>query len=68
MARLLRTIPLTVFLERFADPVWREVEAAWQGGRISSRECMARQMTLLRVTPEVLDNSASRERSMYSAR
>ena len=47
--------PTDRLLERFADPVWREVEAAWQGGRISSRECMARQTALLRVTSEILD-------------
>jgi 2,3-diketo-5-methylthio-1-phosphopentane phosphatase len=47
--------PTDHLLERFADPVWRDVEAAWQGGRISSRECMARQTAMQRVTPEVLD-------------
>ena len=47
--------PTDRLLERFADPAWREVEAAWQGGDISSRECMARQVSLLRVTPEALD-------------
>jgi 2,3-diketo-5-methylthio-1-phosphopentane phosphatase len=47
--------PTDRLLERFADPAWREVEAAWQGGQISSRECMARQVALLRATPEELD-------------
>lgn len=47
--------PTDRLLERFADPGWREVEAAWQGGQVSSRECMERQVALLRVTPEALD-------------
>jgi 2-hydroxy-3-keto-5-methylthiopentenyl-1-phosphate phosphatase len=47
--------PTDRLLERFADPAWREVEAAWQAGKITSRECMERQVALLRVTPEVLD-------------
>jgi 2-hydroxy-3-keto-5-methylthiopentenyl-1-phosphate phosphatase len=47
--------PTDRLFERFADPAWREVEAAWQGGEISSRECMARQVALLRATPEALD-------------
>ena len=49
--------PTDRLLERFADPAWRQLEAAWQGGRISSRECMARQVALLRVTPEALDDA-----------
>ena len=47
--------PTDRLLERFAQPEWREVEAAWQCGDISSRECMARQVALLRATPGVLD-------------
>ncbi len=47
--------PTDRLLERFADPEWREVEAAWQGGEISSSECMARQVAMLRVTPAALD-------------
>ena len=47
--------PTDRLLERFADPEWREVEAAWQAGEISSRECMARQVALLRASPEALD-------------
>ena len=41
-------------LERFANPLWRVVEEAWQGGRITSRECMRRQVKMLRVSPEAL--------------
>jgi 2,3-diketo-5-methylthio-1-phosphopentane phosphatase len=44
-----------VILERFADPEWRSVEAAWVAGKIGSRECLARQIDLVRARPEVLD-------------
>ena len=47
--------PTDRLFERFADPLWRVVEAAWQGGEISSRECMERQVELLRASPEALD-------------
>lgn len=41
-------------LDRFALPEWHAVEAAWERGEIGSRECMARQVSLLRVTPHAL--------------
>jgi len=41
-----------LLLERFADPAWEDVEAEWQAGRITSRACLARQVDLLRATPE----------------
>jgi 2,3-diketo-5-methylthio-1-phosphopentane phosphatase len=47
--------PTDRLLERFADPAWRDIEAAWQAGRISSRECMGSQAALLRATPRELD-------------
>jgi 2-hydroxy-3-keto-5-methylthiopentenyl-1-phosphate phosphatase len=47
--------PTDQLLARFADPLWLEIEAAWQNGELSSRECMWRQSRLLRVTPEALD-------------
>jgi 2-hydroxy-3-keto-5-methylthiopentenyl-1-phosphate phosphatase len=47
--------PTDCLLERFADPAWRVVETAWQTGQISSRECMRRQVEMLRVSPEDLD-------------
>ncbi len=34
-------------LERFADPSWEQVEAQWLAGSIGSRECMARQVSLI---------------------
>jgi 2-hydroxy-3-keto-5-methylthiopentenyl-1-phosphate phosphatase len=50
-----RDDPTDQLFERFADPFWRIIEEAWQDGRISSRECMRRQVELLRVLPEALD-------------
>lgn len=47
--------PTDRLLERFADPSWLEIEAEWQAGRISSRECMQRHAELLRATPDQLD-------------
>ena len=44
-----------VVLERFADPSWQKVEAEWLAGHIGSRECMKRQVELIRATPEQLD-------------
>lgn len=41
--------------ERFATPDWQEVEVEWQAGRIGSRECLARQASLMRATPAELD-------------
>lgn len=42
-------------LTRYADPSWLEIEADWKAGRIGSRDCMARQVELIRATPEELD-------------
>jgi len=42
-------------LERFADPSWREVEREWTKGKIGSRECLARQVALIRATPEEIN-------------
>ncbi len=44
-----------LLLERFADPSWHEIEDEWKAGRIGSRECMVRQIDLVRATPEQLD-------------
>lgn len=54
------TISLTdttdLLLERFAASDWEAVEAEWLAGRIGSRECMARQIALLRVSPAALND------------
>jgi 2-hydroxy-3-keto-5-methylthiopentenyl-1-phosphate phosphatase len=47
--------PTDRLLERFAAPAWRAIEAEWQAGRITSKECMQRQVALLRATPHELD-------------
>jgi 2,3-diketo-5-methylthio-1-phosphopentane phosphatase len=42
-------------LEQFADPAWADVEAQWKAGHIGSRECMLRQIELVRASPAQLD-------------
>jgi 2-hydroxy-3-keto-5-methylthiopentenyl-1-phosphate phosphatase len=44
-----------LILESFADPSWRTIETDWVAGRIGSRECLARQIDLVRASPETLD-------------
>jgi 2-hydroxy-3-keto-5-methylthiopentenyl-1-phosphate phosphatase len=47
-----------LILEGFADPAWRTIEADWVAGRIGSRECLARQIDLVRASPDALDTFA----------
>jgi len=42
-------------LTRFADPAWLDIETEWRTGKIGSRACMARQIDLIRATPDELD-------------
>jgi 2-hydroxy-3-keto-5-methylthiopentenyl-1-phosphate phosphatase len=42
-------------LEELADPSWRELEVAWVGGQIGSRECLERQMALVQASPKQLN-------------
>jgi 2,3-diketo-5-methylthio-1-phosphopentane phosphatase len=44
-----------LLLERFAAPAWRDIEDDWKAGRIGSRECLVRQIDLVRATPAELD-------------
>lgn len=44
--------PTDSLFARFADPYWQEIEAEWQQGLITSSEAMARQVRLIRATPE----------------
>jgi len=43
-----------LLLERFAAPAWRDIEEDWKAGRIGSRECMVRQIDLVRASPAEL--------------
>jgi 2-hydroxy-3-keto-5-methylthiopentenyl-1-phosphate phosphatase len=45
-----------VILDQLADPAWREIEEEWVEGRIGSRECLRRQMALVRASSEDLDS------------
>ena len=44
-----------LLLERFADPAWREIEEDWTAGRIGSRECLVRQIDLVRASQAEID-------------
>lgn len=45
-----------LLLERFAAPAWRDIEEEWKAGRIGSRECMVRQIDLVRASPSEMDH------------
>src|ERR1700694_2372479 len=47
-----------LLLERFADPLWRQVESDWVAGRIGSRECLSRQIDLVHASEADLDQLA----------
>ena len=42
-------------LDQFADPSWKHIEAQWLAGNFGSRECMARQVSLIEANYEELD-------------
>ena len=44
-----------LLLERFAAPAWREIEDDWKAGRIGSRECLVRQIDLVRASEAEMD-------------
>ena len=44
-----------LLLERFAEPEWHGIEEDWKAGRIGSRECLVRQIDLVRATPAQMD-------------
>lgn len=46
--------PTDALFAAFADPSWLDLEAEFQEGRMTSIECMARQVGLLRMTPAQL--------------
>jgi 2,3-diketo-5-methylthio-1-phosphopentane phosphatase len=45
-----------LLLERFADPAWRGIEEDWKAGLIGSRECMVRQIDLVRASQAEMDD------------
>ena len=47
-------------LEKFADKKWREVESEWQAGKIGSRECLTRQIALLKAEPQQIAELVSK--------
>jgi 2-hydroxy-3-keto-5-methylthiopentenyl-1-phosphate phosphatase len=47
--------PTDTLLDRFADRSWLQLEAEFKAGRMTSRECMARQIGLIRATPAEYD-------------
>lgn len=49
-----------LLLERFADPRWQEIEDDWKAGKMGSRECMLRQVDLVRATPAEIDDFVAR--------
>jgi len=42
-------------LERFADVRWIGIEEEWESGRITARECMSRQVALIKAKKRELD-------------
>lgn len=42
------TDTVDVLLNKLADPAWEDIEAEWEQGKIGSRECMSRQIPLIR--------------------
>jgi len=44
-----------LLLEQFADASWQEIESDWKAGKIGSRECLVRQIDLVRATPDQFD-------------
>ena len=48
-----------VVLERFADERWKDVEKDWVEGRIGSRECLGRQVDLVRASTEEVYSAIS---------
>jgi 2-hydroxy-3-keto-5-methylthiopentenyl-1-phosphate phosphatase len=46
--------PTDRLFDRFADPSWRAIDRAWLDGRLTSSEATARNVALLRASPEEL--------------
>jgi 2,3-diketo-5-methylthio-1-phosphopentane phosphatase len=46
-----RTDVIDGILQRFADPSWETIENEWLAGDIGSRECLGRQLSLVKASP-----------------
>ena len=49
-----------VVLNKFADPKWKQIEQEWVSGKIGSRECLAKQIGLVKATPDELSALVSK--------
>ncbi len=49
-----------LLLERFAQAEWMAIEEEWKAGRIGSRECLVRQIDLVRASPAEMDDFVAR--------
>ena len=49
-----RTDVIDNILQRFADPSWEAIEDQWLQGEIGSRECLSRQLALVKASPAEL--------------
>ena len=49
-----RTDVIDSILQRFADPSWEAIEDQWLSGAIGSRECLSRQLALVKASPKEL--------------
>ena len=49
-----RTDVIDTILQRFADPSWEVIEDQWLQGEIGSRECLSRQLSLVKASPAEL--------------
>lgn len=50
-----RTNVTDTVLDKFADPLWRDIQEDWLAGRLSAREVLQKQMPLITVQPQALD-------------
>lgn len=48
-----------LLLERFAGEKWKDVEKEWVSGKIGSRECLTRQVELLKASPQDVEKLVS---------
>lgn len=49
-----------IALDKYADKSWKQIEQDWASGKIGSKECLAKQVELIRATQEELIELASR--------